>query len=96
MVDKKTAVYIRLSEEDRNVDGLVKAESNSVSAQRILIRDYIKKNSIAEQGDIQEYVDDGFSGTNFLRPAFKRMMEDAKKGDIGCSVYPPFRRGQKR
>ena len=40
MDNKKTALYIRLSDEDNNVDGIVKAESNSVAAQRILIRDY--------------------------------------------------------
>ena len=92
MGNKKTAVYIRLSDEDRNINGSTKAESNSVSAQRILIRDYIQRNGLTEKTDIQEYVDDGFSGTNFLRPAFKRMMGDAKKGEIGCIVVKDFSR----
>lgn len=91
-IDNITAAYIRLSDEDRNINGSTKAESNSVSAQRILIRDYIHRNSLAGKVDIQEYVDDGFSGTNFLRPAFKRMMEDAKKGEIGCIVVKDFSR----
>ena len=39
MKDKRTAIYIRLSDEDNNVDGIIKAESNSVAAQRLLIRD---------------------------------------------------------
>ena len=39
MESKKTAVYIRLSDEDENVDGIIKAESNSVVAQRVLIKD---------------------------------------------------------
>ena len=38
MKDKRTAIYIRLSDEDNNVDGIIKAESNSVAAQRLLIR----------------------------------------------------------
>ena len=38
MGNRKTAIYIRLSDEDNNVDGIVKPESNSVAAQRILIR----------------------------------------------------------
>lgn len=66
MENKKTAVYIRLSAEDRNVDGIVKAESSSVAAQRILIRDYISRNCLSREEDIIEYVDDGFSGMNFV------------------------------
>lgn len=56
MADKITAVYIRLSDEDGNVDGIVKAESNSVAAQRLLIRDYIQRN-FPGQTETQEYVD---------------------------------------
>ncbi|MDE7253728.1 MAG: recombinase family protein, partial [Acetatifactor sp.] len=81
-----------LSDEDNNVDGIVKAESNSVAAQRILIRDYIQRNRLSDPVDILEYVDDGFSGTNFQRPAFKRMMEDAKKGKISCIIVKDFSR----
>ena len=51
MGNKKTAMYIRLSDEDNNVDGIVKAESNSVAAQRILIRDYMQRNTSHERGD---------------------------------------------
>ena len=91
MENKKMAVYIRLSDEDGNVDGSIKAESNSVSAQRILIRDYIRRNFL-DKTHIQEYVDDGFSGTNFSRPSFQRMMEDAKKGRISCIIVKDFSR----
>ncbi len=92
MENKKTAVYIRLSAEDRNVDGIVKAESSSVAAQRILIRDYISRNCLSREEDIIEYVDDGFSGMNFSRPAFRKMMDDAKKGGISCIVVKDFSR----
>lgn len=92
MENKKTAVYIRLSEEDSNVDGTVKAESGSVAAQRILIRDYISRNRLSEEDDIMEYVDDGFSGMSFSRPAFQKMMEDAKKGRISCIIVKDFSR----
>lgn len=91
MADKITAVYIRLSDEDGNVDGIVKAESNSVAAQRLLIRDYIQRN-FPGQTETQEYVDDGFSGTNFQRPSFQRMMADAKRGKIGCIIVKDFSR----
>lgn len=92
MGNKKTAMYIRLSDEDNNVDGIVKAESNSVAAQRILIRDYMQRNNFPVPADALEYVDDGFSGTNFQRPAFQRMMDDAKSGKIGCIIVKDFSR----
>ena len=92
MDNKKTAVYIRLSDEDNNVDGIIKAESNSVAAQRILIRDYIQRYNLSALSDTLEYVDDGFSGTNFQRPAFRRMMDDAKRGEIGCIIVKDFSR----
>ncbi|WP_286081493.1 recombinase family protein, partial [Parablautia intestinalis] len=92
MGNKKTAMYIRLSDEDNNVDGIVKAESNSVAAQRILIRDYMQRNNLPVPADALEYVDDGFSGTNFQRPAFRRMMDDAKSGKIGCIIVKDFSR----
>lgn len=90
MENKRTAIYIRLSDEDDNIDGTIKAESNSVAAQRILIRDYIQRNNLL--GETAEYVDDGYSGTNFRRPAFARMMEDAKKGEISCIIVKDFSR----
>ena len=92
MGNKKTAIYIRLSDEDNNVDGIVKAESNSVAAQRILVRDYMQRNNLPAPADALEYVDDGFSGTNFQRPAFRRMMDDAKRGEIGCIIVKDFSR----
>ncbi len=93
MGNKKTAIYIRLSDEDNNVDGIIKAESNSVAAQRLLIRDYIQRNSLsAAPEDTSEYVDDGFSGTDFQRPAFRRMMHDAKRGEIACIIVKDFSR----
>lgn len=59
------AVYIRLSSEDNDVDGSIKAESNSVSAQRMLINEFIKKQDEFTNCPVVEYVDDGYSGTNF-------------------------------
>lgn len=92
MDNKKTAVYIRLSDEDNNVDGIIKAESNSVAAQRILIRDYMQRNGLSNPAGALEYVDDGFSGTNFQRPAFQRMMDDVKRGEIDCIIVKDFSR----
>ena len=92
MKDKRTAIYIRLSDEDNNVDGIIKAESNSVAAQRLLIRDYMQRNNLSAPMEALEYVDDGFSGTNFQRPAFRKMMDDAKCGKINCIIVKDFSR----
>lgn len=74
----KVGLYIRLSREDG--DDL---ESESISNQRSLIRGYLTANGIKP---VNEYVDDGYSGGNFNRPAFKRLIADIEKGTINCVV----------
>ena len=85
------AKYLRLSESDGDlgIDG--KDESNSIENQRLLLDNYIEAREDLV-GEVYEYVDDGFSGTNFDRPAFKRMIEDAKKGIINCIVVKDLSR----
>ena len=58
-------------------------ESVSIQTQRMILRQYA-----AEQGlnVIGEYVDDGWSGTNFERPDFQRMMDDIEDGKVNCVV----------
>ena len=85
------AIYLRLSEADGDlgIDG--KDESNSIENQRMLLHHYIEaRDDLA--GEIIEYVDDGYSGTNFNRPAFKRMIEDAKKGKIQVIIVKDLSR----
>ena len=90
--EKKTAIYIRLSSEDGNVDGCSKYESDSVSAQRILLRTFVLHDlGVSEQG-ICEYVDDGVSGTHFQRAGFQKLQEDMKSGLIECVVVKDFSR----
>ncbi len=79
------AAYLRLSREDGD-----KVESDSISNQRELIADYVKR-----QGDItlvSEYADDGYTGTNFERPGFKRMIEDIKSGKVNCIIVKDLSR----
>lgn len=58
MENKKIiAMYIRLSDEDRNVDGYDKTESNSISAQRNLITSHIRSNGDFTDYEIVEYAD---------------------------------------
>lgn len=70
--DIRAAAYLRLSIEDGD-----KAESNSIGNQRELIRDFAAERPGLHL--VEEYADDGYTGTNFERPGFKRMMEDSEK-----------------
>ena len=79
------ALYARLSSEDGD-----KAESCSIANQRELIHAYIKNHP--EFTIVKEYTDDGYSGTNFERPGFKQMMEDAKKGIINGIIVKDLSR----
>ena len=81
----KTALYIRLSREDGD-----KAESNSIASQREILKEYLKRCPDMELVDI--YSDDGYSGTNFDRPDFSRMMEDVYSGKINCIVVKDLSR----
>ena len=83
------AIYLRLSRDDKDLDS-GRAESNSIRSQRDMIRSYIKQQDDMEIYDI--YVDDGFSGTNFDRPEFRRMMEDIEAGNVNCVVVKDLSR----
>ena len=83
---KAIAMYIRLSDEDGNVDGCAKTESNSITAQRNLIESYIRSREEWGGCPVMEYVDDGWSGTNFERPSFQRMMDDVESGAVNCII----------
>lgn len=84
--ESSTAVaYLRLSREDGD-----KVESDSIGNQRDLITDFVKRNpDIVLQN---EYIDDGYSGTNFDRPSFQQMMEDIKKKKIDCIIVKDLSR----
>lgn len=84
-------VYLRLSLSDSDLGYDNKDESNSIETQRLLIRSYIEKKEEFD-GKVIEYVDDGYSGTNFNRPAFKQMIEDAKKGNIQVIIVKDLSR----
>ncbi len=84
------AVYLRLSRDDEDIDGSTKSESNSISSQRELVRSYIREHDDMELFDI--YVDDGYSGANFDRPEFKRMMADIEAGNVNCVIVKDLSR----
>ena len=69
-----TALYCRLSQDDGNV-----GDSDSIVNQKKILAEYAERNGYTPY---QFYIDDGFSGTNFERPQFKQMIEDAQKGTV--------------
>ena len=76
-------IYIRLSQEDEDKAHKRESESESVLNQRSLIMNYLRDNGFVLT---DEYVDDGYSGTNFDRPSFKRLLEDIENGKINCVI----------
>ena len=79
------AEYIRLSREDGD-----KVESDSIGNQRKLISDYIKHKNDFVLYDT--YIDDGYTGTNFERPGFQRMLADIEEGRINCVIVKDLSR----
>ena len=78
-------LYLRLSRDDGD-----KEESNSITGQRELLRDYI-----SQRPELREYavrVDDGFSGSTFERPNFQKMIEDVKAGRTDCIIVKDLSR----
>ena len=74
----KVGIYIRLSREDGD-----KLESESVSNQRDILQRYIKENNHIL---VDEYIDDGYSGTTFERPSFERMISDIENQKINMVI----------
>ena len=77
----KLAFYLRLSLADGDLGKNNKNESNSIENQRLILQNFVESMNELE-GEVTEYVDDGYTGTNFNRPAFQKMVEDAKRGKI--------------
>lgn len=77
----RVGLYIRLSESDEGKS--YESESESIINQRNLLIDYVKSNGFTL---VDEYVDDGFTGTNFDRPGFKRLIDDIECGRINCVI----------
>ena len=80
----KAAAYLRLSREDGD-----RMESDSITNQKELIRDYADNHSM---NIVDTYVDDGYSGTSFDRPGFRRMMEDIESRRINCVIVKDLSR----
>ncbi|MCD7804190.1 MAG: recombinase family protein [Oscillospiraceae bacterium] len=85
------AFYIRLSRLDDDLDER-KQLSNSVENQRRLLSDYLSEMPDLRNEDVEEFIDDGYSGTNFERPAFQRMLGLIKKRTVDTVIVKDFSR----
>lgn len=83
-LNKRTGIYLRLSKDDEKA-----GDSLSIENQRYILRKYVADNGLEL---IDEYVDDGYSGTNFDRPEVQRLLEDAKNGKIDTIIVKDLSR----
>lgn len=88
MVHKKrqeTALYERLSREDGD-----RLESDSIVNQQRMLEDYCARHT--EFRVVEHYSDDGYTGTNFDRPAFQRLLKDIESGKVTCVIVKDLSR----
>lgn len=79
-----TALYCRLSRDDG-----AEGDSNSVANQKKLLQKYAKENGL---GNTRFYVDDGYTGTNFNRPGFQKLLEDIEMGYVAAVIVKDMSR----
>ena len=82
--EKITALYCRLSRDDD-----LSGDSNSIVHQKEILGEYAKRHGFTNE---QFYVDDGYSGTNFNRPDFQRMLKDIESGLVGTVIVKDMSR----
>lgn len=86
----RTGIYLRLSQGDEDIDGWEKQESNSISNQRLLLEGFIDAHDDLKLVDV--FIDDGYTGSNFDRPEFQRMMKSMKAGNLDCIMVKDLSR----
>lgn len=84
-IPNKTAGYFRLSREDGD-----KMESDSIRNQKDLVADFISNHPDITL--VEEYVDDGYTGTNFERPGFQKLLKDIESKKINCIIVKDLSR----
>ncbi len=93
MGDNILACYLRISDEDFDLkQNVLKDESTSISAQRRLIHSYIETKPELVQMNIREFLDDGYSGTNFERPAIQEIFQLVSENRISAIIVKDMSR----
>ena len=86
------AKYLRISDEDVDLDGMIKQESDSISGQRDLLDSFISKTPEFDGCEVIEALDDGRTGTNFSRAGAQHIIEMAQAGKIQCIIVKDLSR----
>lgn len=84
------AVYLRLSREDGDVVSGGRQVSNSISNQKELVMDYVQSHQDIRVQSV--YTDDGYSGVNFERPEFQKMLNAIREGVVDCVIVKDLSR----
>lgn len=82
--EKYTILYARLSQDDGS-----QGDSNSIQNQRMMLEKYAKDNGFE---NVKFLYDDGYSGTNFQRPAFQEMLALVESGDVTAIIVKDMSR----
>lgn len=85
------ALYMRLSRADGDLEG-VGAVSNSIANQRAMLRSFVERDPGLSCQPVEEFVDDGFSGSSFERPEVQRMLALCKEGRVSCIIVKDLSR----
>jgi len=92
------AIYLRLSMEDKIQEGRIlktdcaKDESNSITSQRKMLLEYIRKDEELAEQEVVEFCDDGVSGTSMDRPGVQELLKQVKKGIVKCILVKDMSR----
>ena len=86
------AEYYRVSQADIEKQRKRQAESESIGGQRLLVQEFVRRKQSLSLMRIVEFVDDGYTGTNFNRPQFSAMIEMVKRGEVDCIIVKDFSR----
>jgi len=86
----RTGMYLRLSSGDDDRDGKGKIDSNSITNQKLLVEDFMKNRPEFKLAEI--FIDDGFSGSNFERPGYQKMMKAVEAGKLDCIIVKDLSR----
>ncbi len=86
------AIYLRLSSEDADLKLSGRPESNSITNQRNLIRNFIERTPEFKDAQTVEFCDDGWSGKNFERPGVSAMLDEVRQGNIQCIIVKDISR----
>lgn len=95
MKDKYSiGIYLRISRQDAMLTDIdkINKESDSIEHQRELIEDYILREAELARSKRTEFLDDGFSGTNFVRPGFDSLMKNIEEKKINCVIVKDLSR----